>query len=109
MDCLAKQKLSKKEFERVKREVGAEFNKHIDRYNMDSAVQVLHILHFDFGFGVKRLQRFADRLTEMQEQQKRRYELKDDDTPWLCEKQLKNDGIDIGGLLGLKEEDGNED
>ena len=49
---------------------------------------------------MKRLGRFADRLTEMQAQQKQRYELGDADTPWLCERQLSDDGVDVNSLLG---------
>ena len=101
MKCRASKKLNNKQQGIIEREVAAEFNRLIDRYNMDSAMQVLHILHFDFGFGMKRLQRFADRLTEMQARQKRRYELGDEDTPWLCEKQLKSERIDVGALLGI--------
>lgn len=109
MKCRASSKLNNKQQGVIRQEVSAEFNRLIDRYNEDSATQVLHILHFDFGFGMKRLQRFADKLVEMQAQQKRRYELNDEDTPWLCDKQLKNDRIDVGKLLGLEEEDSNED
>ena len=108
MKCRASKKLNKKQMDNIHNEVAAEFNKLVDQYNQEAALQVLHILHFDFGFGMKRLQRFADRLVEMQAQQKRRYELADDDTPWLCDKQLKNDKIDVSKLLGLEEEDGNE-
>lgn len=80
-------------------EVKKEFNKLIALYNHDTALQVLHILHFDFGFGQQRLQKFAEKLTEMQIDQKARYELLDDDTPWLCEKQLKESGINLDELL----------
>lgn len=84
----------------LRKEVVKEFNKLLKRYNHDTAMQVIHILHFDFGFGQQRLQKFADKLTEMQIVQKERYELPESDTPWLCEKQLQEDGIDISALLG---------
>ena len=83
----------------LKQQVAIEFNKLLERYNHDTAMQVLHILHFDFGFGQSRLQRFADKLTEMQVNQKERYELPDSDTPWLCEKQLQEDGINVDALM----------
>mgnify|MGYP007130619710 CR=1 FL=1 len=35
----------------------------------------------------------------MQEEQKERYELEDEDTPWLCEEQLKRSGIDIQKII----------
>lgn len=81
-------------------EVKKEFNKLIGMYNHDTAIQVLHILHFDFGFGKQRLQKFADKLTEMQIAQRERYEMTDGDTPWLCEKQLEESGINVDDLLG---------
>ena len=83
----------------LKKEVAKEFNNLLERYNHDTALQVLHILHFDFGFGQARLQKFADKLNQMQVDQRERYELTDSDTPWLCEKQLEEDGIDLNELL----------
>ena len=83
----------------LRQEVAKEFSKLLERYNHDTAMQVLHILHFDFGFGQSRLQKFADKLTQMQIDQRKRYEMTDGDTPWLCEKQLIEDGIDTDALL----------
>lgn len=83
----------------LRNEVSKEFNKLLDRYNHDTAIQIIHILHFDFGFGQQRLQKFADKLTQMQIEQRERYEMTDGDTPWLCEKQLKEDGINLDELL----------
>lgn len=100
MKCRAGSKLNSKQHDVIRKEVAAEFDRQIARFNRDAATQVLHILHFDFGFGMKRLERFADKLTEMQAYQKDRYELEALDTPWLCEKQLVQDGIDVDSLLG---------
>ena len=83
----------------LKREVAKEFNNLLERYNHDTALQVLHILHFDFGFGQARLQKFADRLNQMQVDQRHRYEMPDEDIPFICEKQLQDDGIDLVELL----------
>lgn len=83
----------------VKNDIAKQFYLLLDRYNYDAALQVLHILHFEFGFGEKRLQRFADCLTEMQKYQKDRYELDDEDTPWICEEQLRQSGIDFKKLM----------
>lgn len=80
-------------------EVVKEFHKLLDLYNHDTAMQVLHILHFQFGFGQARLQKFWDKFEEMQVDQKQRYELPDSDTPWLCEKQLREAGIDVDELF----------
>lgn len=83
----------------VKADIGKAFQNLLDRYNYDAALQVLHILHFEFGWGEKRLQKFADCLTQMQKEQKDRYELDDEDTPWICAEQLRRDGIDIQKII----------
>ena len=83
----------------VKEDISKQFTKLLDKYNYDAALQIIHILHFEFGFGEKRLQKFADSLTQMQKDQKERYELEDEDTPWICEVQLKRDGIDVKKIL----------
>lgn len=83
----------------LKKEVIREFNELLARYNHSTAVQVMHILRFNFGFGQERLQRFADKLCEMQKHQEEFYELPPDDTPWICEKQLRDSGIDVDAIL----------
>lgn len=83
----------------VKEDIKKQFLILLEKYNYDAALQVLHILHFEFGFGEQRLQKFADCLAQMQKEQKERYELEDDDTPWLCEEQLQRSGIDIKQIL----------
>ena len=36
----------------------------------------------------------------MQKGQVERYELPEEDVPWICEKQLRDSGIDIDAILG---------
>ena len=83
----------------VKDDIKAQFIKLLNVYNRDAALQVIHILHFEFGFGEKRLQKFAECLNQMQQEQKERYELNDEDTPWICAEQLRRDGIDIEKIM----------
>lgn len=83
----------------LKQECIREFDGLLDKYNHQVAVQILYILRFDYGFGQSRLQRFADRLKAMQIKTVERYELSDEDTPWLCEAKLKDSGIDVDVLL----------
>lgn len=83
----------------LKQQVAEEFNKLLDRYNRDAAMQILYVLHTEFGFGQKRLQRFADLLAEMQKDMDYRYELPESDTPWLCEKKLEEAGINVKALF----------
>ena len=83
----------------VKNDIAKQFYLLLDKYNYEASVQVIHILHFEFGFGEKRLKRFADLLNQMQQEQKERYELQDEDTPWICEEQLRQSGIDFKKLM----------
>ena len=41
----------------VKEDISKQFTKLLDKYNYDAALQIIHILHFEFGFGEKRLQK----------------------------------------------------
>lgn len=84
----------------LKQEVAKEFNKLLERYNRDASMQILWVLHSEFGFGQQRLQKFADKLAEMQIKMEYTYELPEDDTPWLCEQKLIESGIDVKKLLG---------
>lgn len=83
----------------VVKDIKEQFNKRLDIYNRDAALQVLHILHFEFKFDEEDLQHFADCLTQMQKEQKERYELEDEDTPWICAEQLRRDGIYVDKIL----------
>lgn len=83
----------------LRQECVKEFNKLLDHYNHNVAMQVLHILRFDFGFGQQRLQRFADKLTEMQRNQIERYEIEDEEIPDICEIKLKESGINTSAFL----------
>ena len=86
----------------LQRMVGKEFNELLERYNRDAILQFLYVMRFVFGFGQKRLQRAADSLTKMQNDLDYRYELPQDDTPWLCEQKLIESGIDVKALLKEK-------
>ena len=83
----------------VKNDIAKQFYLLLDKYNYEASVQVIHILHFEFGFGEKRLKRFAELLNQTQQEQKERYELQDEDTPWICEEQLRQSGIDFKKLM----------
>lgn len=83
----------------LKKMVETEFNGIVVKYNRMANLQFLYVLRFYFGFGQKRLQRAVDKLFEMQRDFDCRYELPEDDTPWLCEKKLEESGIDVKKLL----------
>lgn len=83
----------------LKQECVKEFDKLLSLYNKQVALQVLHILHFDFGFGQQRLKKFSDKLASMQIKTIDRYEATDNDVPDICEIQLRDDGINLDEFL----------
>lgn len=87
----------------LERVVEDDFEKHLKEYNKEAITTFIYVLHFTFGFGNKRLKQACDAITEMQESYKKRYELQYEDTQWLCERALREDGIDIDSFL--KEEE----
>ena len=84
----------------IRQECVKEFDKLLPVYNREAALQVLYILRFDYGFGQERLQKFANRLAEMQNNTVHRYEVKDSEIPDICEIKLKDSGIDVNSILG---------
>lgn len=77
----------------LKEECRKEFFNLLESYNREVCLQIMHILHFDYGYGEKRLKEFFKKLKAMQERHIQRYEVKDDDVPDICEIQLRDDGI----------------
>ena len=76
-----------------------EFDKLLEMYNRQVALQVLHILRFDYGFGQQRLEQFSNKLAEMQIRTLDRYEVEDGEVPDICEIKLRESGIDLDAIL----------
>ena len=76
-----------------------EFDNLLATYNRQVALQVLHILRFDFRFGQERLKKFSDKLAEMQIKTISKYEATDSEVADICEIQLRDSGIDVKSLL----------
>ena len=83
----------------LRQECVKEFDKLLATYNKQVALQVLHILRFDFGWGQQRLKKFSDRLAEMQIKTIDKYEATDGDVPDICEIQLRESGINLDEFL----------
>ena len=77
----------------LKKQCEEDFFKLLEGYNRQVALQIMHILHFNFGFGEKRLKRFFQKLKEMQAFNIERYEITDEEVPDICEIQLRGAGI----------------
>ena len=76
---------NKEQRKALREECVKEFDKLLADYNRQVALQVLHILRFDFGFGQERLKRFSDRLAEMQIKTIGKYDATDGEVPDICE------------------------
>lgn len=92
-------KLSKKQMDAVDIECAKQFNSLLSKYNREVALQVFHILRFEFGFGQERLKRFSEKLSEMQKEIEIRYDAVSNEIPSICEIQLRDSGIDVQDLL----------
>lgn len=91
--------LTAKEMKAVREECQRQFDELIDEFNRQVVLQLLHVLHFEYGFGQQRLETFASKLKDMQTGLRATYELSENDTAWLCEQQLRADHIDVDTLL----------
>lgn len=83
----------------LKQECQKEFFKLLENYNKQVSAQIMCILHFDFGFGKKRLFEFFEKLKEMQADYMERYEAIDEEVPDICEIKLGDSGIDVKKIL----------
>lgn len=77
-----------------------EFETLLKTFNRDVMIQLIYLFHFKYNYGQKRLENLTNDLKEVLQNIHARYELSENDTPWICEKKLKDDGIDIDALIG---------
>lgn len=83
----------------IREECANEFSKLVSNYNRRAAVQVLHILRFNFNFGEERLKKFAELLSQMQKEAVDRYEISNKEIPDICEIQLRDSGVNVDKFL----------
>lgn len=75
----------------IKRQL-AEFDR---KHELEIDAVVLWLLHEEFGFGEKRLKKLYSRLKPAIDELINRYQMDEEDGPWLCTTKLKNYGIDL--------------
>lgn len=83
----------------IRQECVKEFGTLLEDFNRDVMVQLIYLFHFKYNYGQKRLENLTNDLKEALQNLRTRYELSENDTPWLCERKLKEDGINIDELL----------
>lgn len=83
----------------LRAECKKEFFNLLEMYNRQVALQIMHVLHFEFKFGEKRILQFFLKLKEMQKRNIERYEVSDNDVPDICEIQLRDAGIDFNKIF----------
>ena len=102
MNCFTKRTTAKQD-KVIKQECKKEIYKLLDQYNRESAIQLLYVLHFGKErYGEKRLMRVMDEINRMQKEHKETYMLEYSDTAWICEKKLKDDGLDVDKILKVR-------
>ena len=90
------------EAERMAREAIDEMNR---RNEEELDAMILYILHEEFGFGEKRLRRFYDRFSQGLRELGERYSMEEyDERIWLCQRKLRDAGIDISKWKGESHE-----
>ena len=87
----------------LKEECRREFYNLLEDYNKQTALQMMDILHFEYGFGKKRLREVFVKLREMQNRYIERYEVGDDDVPDICEIRLRDVGINFEDFFEMGE------
>lgn len=65
------------------------------KHEMELTAMILRQLRKTYGFGEERLRRFFDAFDADLDTLLKRYETGDGSEPWLCTRELKEDGIDI--------------
>lgn len=65
------------------------------KHEMELTAMILRQLRKTYGFGEERLRRFVDNFDPDLDTLLARYETGDGSEPWLCTRELKEDGIDI--------------
>lgn len=87
----------------LKEECRREFYNLLEDYNKQTALQMMDILHFEYGFGKKRLREVFVKLRAMQNRYIERYEAREDDVPDICEIRLRDAGIDFKEICEMGE------
>lgn len=82
-----------------KKAMVAEINRQIiereEQYAIDYETAVLYAVRSHLGFGRRRLKRFYEALFGATRMLAERYEMQDDDAVWLCDRKLKEIGVDV--------------
>jgi hypothetical protein len=82
-----------------KKAMVAEINRQIiereAQYAIDYETIVLYTVRKRLGHGKKRLRQFYEDLFEAARLLAERYEMQDDDAVWLCDRKLKEIGVDV--------------
>lgn len=83
----------------LEREATRQFLSLIDKYNRDAIIMMCNTLYFKFNFTEEQLKEFCREFTNVQKERQERYDMPEADVPWLCEIQLRDEGINIEELL----------
>lgn len=77
----------------------AEVKRQLAEYDRKHAMEIealnIWIMRELFGFGETRLKKFHDEFYGQMKELIDRYEMDNEDAPWLCTKKLKEKGIDL--------------
>ena len=88
---------TKAQEEAMMREINKQIAEADKKRYPETVAMVLYALHVHKGtqFGVKRLRAFFEDFDKIHKELLKRYELDNDETPWIAERLLKEIGIDV--------------
>lgn len=87
--------LSSSEQKALEKEIQRQLGEYDQKNTKEIDAIVLWILHEEFGFGISRLKRFHDILTQRLKELSEYYEMDEKDQSLLCSVKLKSYGIDL--------------
>ena len=83
----------------VEREVNKQMSEAVLNEERDLMALVLWVLHTEYGFGKKRLERFAEEFHEKLKELSDWYVMDSTDQVFLCRRKLKEYGVDVDELV----------
>ena len=88
-------KFTNAEQKAIDMEVGRQLAGYMRDHENEIDAMMLWVLHTQFGFGIDRLKRLYTEFHKPLDEMIKHYELEGVDKGWLCQKKLKDYGIDL--------------
>lgn len=99
----AMERFTKSQTKRLKQEIRRQVALENEKYERSFDILLMYTLHTAFGFGNARLSKMYESMHKRRDELKRRYmadgDADSDDYIFAMERDLRQSGIDVGGIL----------